>query len=848
MRLPFTLRMARREVRRGGRRLLVFTASITFGVAALVAIGSFKASIGTAVAVQARSLLGADLEVSSRWPFSAEMLALLDSTAAAGTPVSYVTRFASMALAPESGGTRLVQVRSIEGEFPYYGTIETDPPGLWPDLDERRGVLVDPAVLIQLDVAIGDTLAIGEARFPIRGAVTSVPGDIGIRAAIGPRVYLSARFIEETGLLRFGSLARYYAYLRLDGPDAVDGFLERHEPLLTEQQVGYDTVAETEEDLAGALGRLASFLGLVGLVALLLGGLGVASGVRVFVSRKLDTAALLRCLGARGSQVFGVYLTIAAGMGLIGAVAGVSLGLAARAALPGFVRDFLPLDIPFRIEPGPVIAGLAIGVTVAVLFALLPLLRIRDVPPLRALRRDVEPGSDRHDPWRVVVYALIVATVLGLALWQAPEPGAGLAFAAGATATAGLLAAAGYGLMRLARRVPRRARYSVRQGIANLFRPQNQTVAILVALGFGVFLIGTLYAVQTSVLGYFQAEGGPDRPNLVMFDIQPDQETGLRRMLKRRDAPLLQRTPIVSARIAGLRGRPVADLLADSTDGGPRRWALRREYRNTYRDTLVSSERLIAGRWWDGAVSDTTGPPRISMEEEIASDLGVGIGDRITWDVQGVSLETEIASLRQVDWARFEPNFFVVFEPDAFGPDAPRSIVLLTRLDEPRTRAELQRDVVSAYPNVSALDLTIILEAIETVLDRASLAIRFMAIFSIAAGLLILVGALATSRYQRVRESLLLRTLGASTSTIREVLAAEYFALGALAGLTGAALAIVASWALSRFLFELPFRFPALPLLLLALGTAALTTLVGLSTTRDVVRQAPLAGLRRWAE
>lgn len=848
MRLPFTLTMARREARAGTRRLLIYTSAIVFGVAALVAIDSFKANVRSAVSLQARSLLGADLELHSRQAFSADVEAVLDSAEAAGTPIAYMTRFASMALATRSGRTRLLQVRAVSGGYPFYGEIVTQPPGLWTGFRSGRRALVDPAVLIQLDAAVGDSLAIGRSRFEIAGVVESVPGDIGLRAAVGPRVFIPGRYLEETGLIQFGSLARYAAYLKLDGPPAVDRFLKRYGPRLRANQVGYDTVAETERDLSGALERLAGFLGLVGLAALLLGGVGVASGVHVFVNERLDTAAVLRCLGARGRQVFGIYLTLAGVMGLCGATLGVGAGLAVQATLPAVVRDFLPLEIPFRLQPVAILTGLGIGVWVAVLFALPPLLKIRRTSPLRALRRDYEEQPGRFDPWRPAVFAAFAASLTVLSLWQSGRRLHGVFFAAGALATLAVLAGSAFLLMRATRRFfPRSARYVVRQGVANLFRPHNQTMAVSLALGFGVFLIGTLYVVQTNLLDFFRVETRPDRPNLVLFDIQQDQEDGVLKALRVQGAPVVQQAPIVTARLARLNGRSVSDILADSSRRHPG-WALRREYRNTYRDTLVESETLVAGRWWSPGDSAPPGSPAlISMEEDIAHDLGVGVGDRITWDVAGVPVETRIASLRHVEWARFEPNFFVVFEPGAL-EDAPQTLVLLTRIKDEGKRARLQRDLVARYPNVSALDLTIIQQALDTVLHDVSLAVRFMALFSIGAGILILIGSLATSRFQRARESTLLRTLGARTQTIRRILATEYIALGALAGVTGTTLAGAAGWALIRFLFHLDFHLPAGGLALLSAGVALLTTTVGLASSRGIVRRTPLAGLREFAE
>jgi len=847
--LRFTLAMARREARATRRRLAVYIVAITLGVAALVAINSFKANVTSAVSGQARDLMGADMQIGSRWGFSEDIEAFVDSLVADRSDVSRVLSFSSMALATRSGLTRLVEVQAPSGGYPFYGELITEPPGLWHEFRSSRQALVDPALLVQLDAAVGDTLAIGQARFVIVGTVPKIPGDISLRSLFGPRVYIPSSYVDETELLRPGSISFHQAYLRIADSQSLDETMEARDSLFEANGVFYTTVDEYEENLTSGLEDMSSFLALVGLVALLLGGVGVASGVHVFVNEKLDTAAVLRCLGARQKQTFAIYLLQACAMGLTGAVFGVALGLIIQAVLPGVLQDFLPLDVPFRIEWPAVAAGLGVGVWVALLFALLPLLRVKDVAPLRALRRDYEKSRRRFDPWRWGTYLALVTSLLMLTLWQAPEPVVGVAFAVAAIVTAGALGLTAYILTRLTRRFfPKRARFPVRQGMANLFRPHNQTVAVTLAIGSGVFLIALLYIVQRNLLDQFTMETRPDRPNVLLFDVQPDQVDGVADMLEERGAPVLQRTPIVPARLTHLKGRSVEEILADTSGPRPARWAMQREYRHTYRDTLTGNERLIEGEWFgEQAADDTSSVARVSLEQEIAEDLRVEIGDRMTFEIQGVPLETEITSIRSVDWARFEPWFFVVFET-GFLEEAPQTTIVLTRIDDVTRRAEIQRDLVLEYANVSVIDLSTIIEAIDAIIGKVAVAIRFMALFSIGSGLVILIGAIATSRYQRTRESVLLKTLGARSKTIRRILATEYFALGSFAGLAGVALATIGAWAAVTFLFEMTFRLPGIPLLVFWIGTALLTTIIGLANSRDVIRRTPLAGMRDFTE
>jgi len=852
VRTPFAITMALREGRSSRRRLGLYMGSISLGVAALVAINSFRANVTDAIHDESRALLGADLELRSLRPFPDTVQQLLDSVQSAGTRISFVTNFASMALASSTGNTRLVEVRAVRGGFPYYGTIETDPPARWRSLHSNRLALVDPAVLIHLDVAVGDTLSIGTGAFVIHGVLSKVPGEFGIFAAFGGRVYIPAAYLDETGLLTTGSRSVYRAFLAFDDNRAVDDFIEHHEDLFRNQQVRFDTATEREEDLIQAMDLMSRFLGLVGLVALLLGGIGVASAVHVFVKSRLPTIAVLRCIGAPQPTVFSIYLLQAGLLGVLGAAVGVALGVVVQVNLPRVLGNFLPLEVPVSLHWPTLIAGLAIGAWVATIFALLPLLEVRNVSPLQALRREYDTGG-RRGKQRFGAIAAIATTMIALSMWQAPNWAIGAAFAAalaGATLALWFIA---WSTMKTVRRFfPRRAPYAVRQGIANLHRPHNQTVAVTLAIGFGVFLIATLYVSQSNLLRQIELDASPDRPTLMLFDIQRDQRDSVESIITARGFPLLGTTAIVPTRISHVNGRPVREMLNDSINPPHSRWPLTREYMNTYRDTLVGSEKIVAGSWWvaegaEGAEGAAAGLPRISLERDLAQQLDVELGDHITWDVQGVEIETAIASLRDVDWARFETNFFVVFEPGVL-EDAPQTFVAPTRVADAVARAELQRDLVIAFPNVSSMDLAAVQEIVEAILGSVAFAIRFMALFSIASGIVVLLGALATSRYHRVRESVLLRTLGARRRLISRILLTEYSSLGILAGLAGILLGTIAGWIAVTYMFQLTFRLPGMSLVVLWLGTAAVTAAIGLFNSREVFSKPPLAVIREMSD
>lgn len=846
--------LAWREGRAGVRRIGVYVAAVALGVAAVVSLNSLRRSLADSLDAEARTLLGADLRLESSRPFPAPVEAVLDSLAARGYRLARVTRFASMVLAEPSRRSRLLQVRALDGSYPFYGRVSTDPPGEWARFRGGRRALVDPAVLIQLDARVGDTLTIGGARFAIHGSVMNLPGELSFQAAIGPRVYIPREYLSETGLVRVGSLVRHEAYLELPDEAARDALVDAHRALFATNLVDTDTPEEQAERMTEALGAFTRFLGLVGLTALLLGATGVASAVHAFVRQRRTTVAVLRCLGARRRTVFLAYLVQAGALGLSGAMAGALLGVLVLAALPRLLAGALPVPVNVAPDPVAILAGFGTGIWIAGLFAALPLLEIRNVTPLEALRRHVQGPSGRaRDPLRMLAGAALAASVLLLAVWQAPTRQAGLLFTAGIIVLGGVFTLTARALAGVARRCfPDRAAYVVRQGVANLFRPSNQTVAVTLALGFAVFLVATLEVVRENLLARFAVEPGAERPNLLLFDLQRDQIDGVAALFRDRGFALRDLTPIVPARISGVNGRPVGELLADTSHSAPRGWPLRREYRNTYRDTLVRTEEVVAGRWWRphdvrGASTQPQSVTRISVEEELAGDLGVGPGDRITWDLQGAVLESEVANLRRVDWARFEPNFFVVFESGVL-EDAPQSFVALARIPDASVRARLQGEIVRRYANVAVLDLAVVQETLDQILGKVAIYVRFMALLSMAAGLLVLAGAVGASQYQRTRESALLRTLGASAAQIRGILFTEYAALGTLAGLTGILCAGVAGWLLVRFFFELSFELPVAALVLPGAGVVVLTTLVGVLGSRRVLHRAPLSVLRETAD
>ncbi len=858
-RVRFVLAMAWRESRAARRRLLLFASAISIGVAALVAISSFTANLETAVRREARALLGADLALASSRPFTPPVQRLIDSAGQAGIAVTGRITFSSMAYVPRiPDRSRLADVRAVGRGFPFYGDVVTKPADRWRMLDTGRVAIVDTSLLVSLGARIGDSLVLGNSRFLIAATVVEVPGRLaGGVNSFGSQVYIPERYARETGLIVFGSRVSYSALLKFDRPSDARRFADRHGRQLRTERVRVQTAEETESDITSALDNMESFLQFVGLIALLLGGIGVASGVTAFLAGKLETIAVLRCLGARRPLIFAIYLTQAVVLGLIAAAFGSALGAGVQLVLPHLLKGLLPLDVRVTLEPMILLAGVGIGVGVSVLFALRPLLEVRLVSPLQAIRKAYETDQALpRDPWRLAALGLLAAGVLALCMGRNEDPRVGLSFAASIAASVLILtgtARLAVGAARRAttrRRVRERWPYVLRQGLANLHRPRNQTRAVVTALGFGVGLLAALYLVQANLLRQvsFTTARTAGRPNLVFIDIQPDQADGVQRTIREAGDPVLQAVPMVPMRITEVNGRGVQRLRTDSAARRPASWTLRREYRSTWRDTMVGSETLVQGAWWHGrgeGVRDSAGTMvfPLSLSTDVASDLHVGIGDRITWDVQGQPVVTRVVVLREVDWRRFEPNFFAVFSTAAL-EHAPCMWVVLTRVDDAGRRALLQRAIAERFSNVIAYDVALIQQTVERIFKKVAIAVRFMASFSLITGGLVLLGAVAAGRLQRIREGALLKALGATRRQLSRILLTEYLALGALSALVGVGLATLGAWAFVHWVLTLDFTLPVLSIGAVFVGTAALVAVVGLTASREVFRRTAMEVLR----
>lgn len=813
---------------------------MVLGVAALVAINSFGVNMERAVNEEARTLLGADLSFESDFPFPEEIETLIDSLA--GDQARRVS-FSSMAYFPKGSNTRLATVRAHEGDYPFYGAIETSPPDAAKSYMEGRNALVDGTLMKEFQVAIGDSVQIGNFMYRVAGELLKTPRESAAIMLFSPRIYIPKAHVDTT-LLGFGSRIDYEVFFKFEAERNIDAEALRAslQPRLREYDIGSDTVEEEQEDWGEGLANLYKFLGLVGFIALLLGGMGVASAIHVYVKQRLETVAVLRCIGAKSKRTFWIYLNQAALMGIIGSGLGCLVGVGIQFILPQIVSDFLPVEVNFTIAWSAIFVGFGIGVSVTLLFALLPLLTVRRVSPLRALRSAFDESSRSRDPFRWAVFALLIGGLVFFAVLQAPNTLIGVGYGLAIVIVFGLLALLAKGLMVVTKKFfPSSWPYPWRQGLANLYRPNNQTILLMLSLGLGTFLIMTMVLIESSLLAQIDVAGGDGRPDLVMFDIQSDQVEGVTQIIQDQGLPIVDHSPIVTMRLHAVKGRTVESMREDSTVRVS--WAHRREYRSSYRDYLTEAETLTDGEF-TGEVTDASSVVPISLERDLALEsLEVGLGDTLVWDVQGVQIATTIGSLREVDWQRMQTNFFAIF-PKGVLEDAPQMHVMMTRTETDDAEASLLQSMVQAYPNVSSISLSLVLGVFDAIFSRVSFVVRFMALFSIITGIIVLAGAVMVSRFQRIEESVLLKTLGASQKQVLKIMFIEYLFLGLFATASGLLMALGGSWALSTLVFNTPFVVEPLPVLIALVVVTGLTIGIGLFNSRGIYARPPLEVLR----
>ncbi|UMB62256.1 ABC transporter permease [Lutibacter sp. A80] len=829
--------MAWRDGKASISRLLLFMASIILGIAAVVSIQLFSQNLKQNIKNQSKALMGADFIIDSRQLPSSKVQAIIDSLNVAASEVNFV----SMAAFPKNEGTKLVKVRAIEGNFPFYGSLDTEPVSAAQNYQELGGALVDATLMLQYNLIPGDSIKLGKLTFPILGALKSVPGSTAIAASAAPPVLIPFRFIAATELLQLGSRIEYQYFFVAPETMDLEALDKKIDPILDDENADLDTHTSTSQRLGRRYDNVGKFLNLAAFIALLLGCVGIASSVHIYIKEKLKNVAVLKCVGATRKQSFFIYLIQIAGIGLIGGIVGSVIGIGLQYAFPYVLQGFLPFDVQISISAQPLVIGVTLGVLMAVLFALLPLLGTWYVSPLEVLR-GTEENLEKPRKARLVTLAAILLFIFLFSFWLLKDALFGLLFTVGILVTFSIMAGIASLCMQLIKKYfPTNWGFTERQSLLNLFRPNNQTMVLILAIGLGTFLISTLYFTKDILLAKATIENNSKNANIILMDVQNQQKEAVVNAIQPKGLEVIDNIPIVTMRIHQIKDRLVNDIRKDTTSK-MNRWILNHEFRVTYRDSLLDSEELLSGTWTSEIIQGE--PIKVSISDNIAEDANLTIGDQVIFNVQGVLMETVVGSIRKVDWGRMQLNFSVVF-PKGILENAPQFNVLTTHVPNEAVSADLQRDLVQKFPNISVLDLRQVYTIIEDILSKISWIINFMAFFSILTGIIVLIGSVRNSKYQRIKESVLLRTLGAKSKQIIRITALEYIYLGLLGSLVGILLSLISSQLLAVFLFKEPFIPSVIPFLVFLPGITLLVLLIGFSNIRSVLKSPPLEVLRK---
>ena len=845
--MRFVLRMVGREIRASWQRLLFFFLCIAIGVASIVSIRSVIQNVRAGLTRETRALTGADVVVTGNRPFTPKVLERVARERQEGRVgiVAEAAEMPTMVRGATGGTAKMVELRAVQAPFPLYGTL-TLRDGLTysHQLLRGHGVLVRPELLTQLGLTVGDALLIGTGSFEIRGVIDREPGRNVGAFSLGSRILIDHADLPSTGLIAFGSRVSRQLQLQVTGsPESATQMAKALGEAFANDFVRVRSYRQVENDIGEDLERAENYLSLVGLVVLILGGIGVSSVTRVFVQQKVKSIAILKCVGASSGMVLTLYLSQVLVLGLAGSMLGVAVAAVIVSALPLLVPSVATLLPPdYGVTAAAIVQGLGIGVLVSLLFSMVPLLEVRNVKPSLLLRQEA-PSGQRFDWLKWSVAAGVAASLVAMASWQAGSARVGLVLSAGFVTLAVVLHLVGLALIRAVQPLRYARSFALRHAVLHIARPGNQTRVILLAVGLGTFFVLGVRGLQANLLSSFSLTLGDDAADMFLLDIQEAQRDGVTALMDAQndDAPAPLLIPVLRARIVGVRGQNVNLENYEDVRG---RGNVGREYTVTYRTALNANEKLMRGKWWDAAPV-TTDTAEVSIEESLRQRLNVEIGDEMRFDVLGREITARVTSTREVNFRDSRAGgFMLVFRPGTFD-GAPHSYIATVRGPADATaRARMQSALVSQFPNVSVIDLRDVLQTVKDIIDNVTLAITVVGGLVLFSGALILVGAVSMTKFKRVYEAAILKTLGASSRTIATMLLLEYGVLGAIAGTVGALGAMVLSWAIARFALELTWQAVPLVTIIGIAGTALTVAVVGIVASLDVLRHKPLATLR----
>ncbi len=890
--------MAWREIRGSWRQFVFFLACLAVGVGAVVGIELFATNVESLILRDARSLLGGDLEIRAAHQLSESGRETLDSLRERNVEVTHVRELVGMAAVPmedrsqpldddcpspctlsqrerefDAQATQLVELKAVEERYPLYGQVEMTPQQPLHsslarlDCPSRPcfGTLVQESLLISLGLQLHDHVKIGQAWFAVTGILVKEPDRVASAFSLGPRVLISSQALHATDLVKPGSRMRERYLLRVPESLALGPLRGELQGRLGSEGAGVSSYRDAQPRIRRFLDQLTTYLGLIGLTSLFVGGIGIACTIHGFMRRKLTTVAILKTLGADAGLLVRMYLLQSLFMGLLGSLGGVVLGVGLQRLLPVLLGELIPVVVTSQITVLPLVKGLLVGVLTALCFTIWPLLAIKEIPPALVFRRDVEPRrAPAGSRWKLIRDSLIgvardphrlgTAVMMGcgltvLATWQARSLTLGALFIVAFCAAVLLLQAGVWALLHGLGKLPRPRSFVIRQALGNVQRPGNFTRGMAVAIGVGVMVIVTIALVKSSLLVALGERIPEDAPTFFFIDIQPDQRAAFEEIVQREAAQAPYRlTPVVRARL-----RAIDDRVIDPEEhkGKKNGWYFTREYALTALSTLPRDNTVAKGTWWAADLPEENetdllqqaAPVRVSIEDKAAANLGVDVGSTIEFVVQGTPLRALVQSTRKVDWGSFSMNFFMILSPGALD-GAPMTYIAAAKV-ETAEELPLQHALVRALPNVTAIKVGDVLANVARLLEQLAWAIQGIALLSMVSGAIVMTAAVSSTRFRRLYESAILKAIGGTRRVVVVSFALEFALIGGLAGLIGVGLASVLSWAILHFFLDLAWTIQPLVLGWGVLATVSLAVAVGLLSTFRILGEPPLAVLRQ---
>ena len=816
-------RFALRELRGGLRGFRIFIACLAVGVAAVAAVGSTTSAIRDGIEADGRKTLGGDISIRSlHRDIGAERKAWLE---ASGT-VSRMLRMRAMARTADRRARSLIELKAVDGVYPHYGALALTPEQSVDDALSRDaggvwGAAVEKRLLRKLGVERGARIRIGDADFEIRGVIAHEPdrlGDGGL-IGLGPKVIVSADSIAATGLVRPGSLVRYFYKIRLEPGVDLDGWRERLDKRFPEAAWRVRDRTNASPAAQRFIDGTQVFLTLIGLTALLVGGVGVGNAVGNYLAGRMETIATLKCVGASGGTIFSVYLIQILAMAAVGIAIGLVLGAAAPPLAGELVNAALGVEARFGVYPDVLGLAAAFGLLVALLFSIWPVARACEVPGSALFRAAIVEIRVWPRPAAVAATAAVAAVLAALVVATADNLGMALWFVGSSAAAFALFRAAGYGLERGAAQFRRVRGASLRLALANLHRPGAPSGKVVLSLGLGLAVLVATVSIEGNLRHQVANSLPADAPDFYFVDLQPDQVAAFERVVETVPGTNgLRRVPMLRGRIVGIAGKPASEAAVDPSE----RWLLRGDRGITWSAAPSADMELVDGRWWP---ADYAGPPLISLSRDAALGLGIGVGDTLTVDVLGRAITGTIANLREVRWRTLRINFVMVFSPGVLEGAPQTHLATLKAPDE--ALAGIEATVTERFPNVTAIRVGEVLGLVREVLDRIAATVRVAAGVTLVAGILVLAGAAAAGHRRRVYDSVVLKVLGATRRRVLVAYAIEYGLLGAATAAVAGFVGTVAAWAAVTQMMEFEWRFQPWIVFATVAGSAALTLAFG---------------------